>query len=135
MGRSRKIGEVETSGVRRLLARVSRRAASRPDNGSPVGGATPQPEVRGFQHSAYEVLSRYTRFQRKDILEVGGTQPCVGGDHASMVGTFAIMDADGNELDHGKWMNAIHKIDGKWMIEGDIWNSDVPLSAASGSSD
>ncbi len=62
------------------------------------------------------------------------TNSCGSGDHASMVGTYAILDADGNELDHGKWMNAIHKVDGKWMIEGDIWNSDLPPKAAGASS-
>lgn len=65
-------------------------------------------------------------------LELTGT--CGSGDHATMVGTFAILDADGDEIDHGKWMNAIHKIDGKWMIEGDIWNSDLPPQTAGASS-
>ncbi len=88
--------------------------------------------VRGRDAIAAEIAT--LREDAGAKVKIGLTQSCSGGDHASMVGTYAVMDGDGNEIDHGKWMNAMHKVDGHWMIEADIWNSDLPppMAGASG---
>jgi len=49
------------------------------------------------------------------------------GDLGYALGTYEIMSADGSHVDHGKWMNVSKNVKGKWMIQDDIWNSDMPM--------
>jgi ketosteroid isomerase-like protein len=51
------------------------------------------------------------------------------GDLAYGTGTYEIMGADGSHIDHGKWMNVSKKSNGKWKIQCDIFNSDMPMPA------
>jgi ketosteroid isomerase-like protein len=44
-------------------------------------------------------------------------------------GTYEVLDADGNTLDKGKWMNAYTKTGKEWTIQCDIWNSDMPVAS------
>lgn len=59
--------------------------------------------------------------------KIGVTFAETSGDHGWGRGTYELMGADGSHMDHGKWMNVSKKVDGKWMIQCDIWNSDMPL--------
>lgn len=49
------------------------------------------------------------------------------GDLGFARGTYAIHDAEGNEIDRGKWMQVAKKIGDSWYAYRDIWNSDNPL--------
>ena len=60
-------------------------------------------------------------------VELGFTTGATSGDMGWGQGTYIIMDADGEEIDNGKWINVSKKVDGMWKIHCDIWNSNVPL--------
>ena len=47
------------------------------------------------------------------------------GDVGYGIGTYVVTGADGSHVDHGKWMLASKKVDGKWMTQCDIFNSDL----------
>ena len=42
-------------------------------------------------------------------------------------GSFEVSSAEGKPLDHGKWMGVSKKLNGKWLTQCDIWNSDLPI--------
>jgi ketosteroid isomerase-like protein len=50
------------------------------------------------------------------------------GDVGYGSGTYVITGADGSHVDHGKWMLTSKKVDGKWVTECDIFNSDMAMS-------
>jgi uncharacterized protein (TIGR02246 family) len=60
--------------------------------------------------------------------EIAVTEAGSSGDWGWGRGTYVLTGADGTHIDHGKWMNVSHQVDGKWMIHCDIWNSDMPLA-------
>jgi ubiquinone/menaquinone biosynthesis C-methylase UbiE len=70
MNLSRAKEKLKQSGFLGLFASALRRAASHIDIISANNS------VNSHQTSAYRVLSRYTSFEGKDILEVGGAQSC-----------------------------------------------------------
>jgi ketosteroid isomerase-like protein len=49
------------------------------------------------------------------------------GDIGYGMGTYVITGADGSHVDHGKWMLTSKKVDGKWVTDCDIFNSDMPM--------
>jgi len=49
------------------------------------------------------------------------------GNLAYSHGTFSIADETGKTVDSGKWIEVRKKVNGKWMILYDIWNSDLPM--------
>ena len=51
----------------------------------------------------------------------------VMGDDGWARGTYVGMDAEGNTIAKGKWVQVGKKVDGKWHAYFDIWNSDMPL--------
>lgn len=55
------------------------------------------------------------------------TRAGTGGDMGYGTGTYVLTRADGSEVDHGKWMNYSKKVNGKWLIQCDMFNSDVPM--------
>ncbi len=61
----------------------------------------------------------------KGSLEV--TEIQVGGEMAFKTGTFRITDPEGNEIDHGKFIEVWSKTDGEWHFHRDMWNSSIPL--------
>jgi ketosteroid isomerase-like protein len=63
-------------------------------------------------------------------VKIAVTSAESSGDLAHGTGTYVITGADGSHVDHGKWMNTSKKVDGKWKTECDIFNSDMPLPAA-----
>ena len=60
-------------------------------------------------------------------VELGLIEAGTSGDMGWGQGTYVIMDSDGEELDHGKWINVSKMVDGVWKIHCDIWNTSVPL--------
>jgi len=76
MSLSRAKEKLKQSGFQGLFASALRRAASHIDSISASDCAKSQEEHQSYQTSAYRVLSRYTSFKGKDILEVGGAQSC-----------------------------------------------------------
>lgn len=63
-------------------------------------------------------------------VKISVTSAESSGDHGWGTGTYQIMAADGSTADSGKWMNVSKKVDGKWLIQCDIWNSNMPLPMA-----
>jgi len=57
------------------------------------------------------------------------TELAVSGDMAYKTGKFQILDPEGNELDHGTYLEVWSRIDGTWQFHRDMWNSSVPLPA------
>lgn len=53
------------------------------------------------------------------------------GDLGHRVGTFTL-SAGGEEIDRGKYIETWRKIDGKWLITSDIYNSDLPAPGMAG---
>lgn len=51
------------------------------------------------------------------------------GDIGYGTGTYEVTRADGSHADHGKWMLYSKKVDGKWLTECDIFNSDMAMPA------
>ena len=53
----------------------------------------------------------------------------VNGNIGNGWGTFEAMDAEGNSLGKGKWVNYAKYVDGKWQVQYDIFNYDAPQPA------
>ena len=49
------------------------------------------------------------------------------GNLAYSHGTFSMADETGKTIDTGKWIEVRKKVNGKWLIQYDIWNSDVAM--------
>ena len=49
------------------------------------------------------------------------------GDTAVELGMYSGTDADGNHADHGHYTVIWKKMDGKWMMYRDMWNSDMSM--------
>jgi uncharacterized protein (TIGR02246 family) len=47
------------------------------------------------------------------------------GDMAVEVGMYSGTNADGSHQDHGHFTVIYKKVDGKWMMYRDMWNSDM----------
>ena len=54
----------------------------------------------------------------------------ISGDIAWHSGLYSVSDASGARVDGGSYMEAAQKMDGKWLIIRDIWNSDKAPAAA-----
>lgn len=65
-------------------------------------------------------------------VEIGTDEAATSGDMGFARGTYVIYDADGNEVDRGKWMQVGKKLDDGWYAYRDIWNSDNPLPMPEG---
>lgn len=48
------------------------------------------------------------------------------GDTVIDVGRYSLMGADGQELDHGKYLVVWKRVDDGWKMHRDIFNSSVP---------
>ena len=56
----------------------------------------------------------------------------VDGNMAYKTGKYQILGPEGEELDHGKFLELWRFMDGSWQFHRDIWNSSVPLPAEEG---
>ncbi len=54
----------------------------------------------------------------------------ISGDVAWHSGLYSVSDAAGARVDGGSYVEALQKMEGKWFIIRDIWNSDSPPAAA-----
>jgi len=60
----------------------------------------------------------------------------ISGDIAWHTGLYSVSDVSGARIDGGSYMEAAQKMDGKWLIIRDIWNSDkAPVAAAAPASE
>jgi ketosteroid isomerase-like protein len=64
-------------------------------------------------------------------VKLGVTSAESSGDMAYGAGTYQILNAEGSQVDQGKWMNVSKKVNGVWKIHCDIWNSDLPIPTGS----
>ena len=48
------------------------------------------------------------------------------GDTASEVGTYTLEDADGQQLDHGKFLVIWKQVAGQWKLHRDMINTSMP---------
>jgi ketosteroid isomerase-like protein len=49
------------------------------------------------------------------------------GEAAVDAGTYTLTGADGRLLDQGKYLVLWKRVDGKWRLHRDCWNSDMPI--------
>jgi len=64
-------------------------------------------------------------------MNIASTDMGVTPDLAWDRGSFTVTDAAGATVDSGNYVSVIKKVDGKWMLFRDIWNSDkAPAPAA-----
>lgn len=61
----------------------------------------------------------------RNQLAIDVVEQSASGDLGFARGTFSMMDASGNTVDKGKWLEVRKMVDGKWYIHSDIWNSDM----------
>jgi ketosteroid isomerase-like protein len=54
----------------------------------------------------------------------------VSGDLAYESGSFSVTDAAGATVATGKYIGVFNKIDGKWLLVRDTWNTDAPAAPA-----
>lgn len=50
----------------------------------------------------------------------------VSGDLAYESGSFSVTDSAGSVVATGKYIGVFNKIDGKWLLVRDTWNTDAP---------
>jgi len=68
-------------------------------------------------------------------VEIAYTGKGTSGDIGYGMGSWKAFDAEGDEIDHGKWMNHVEKVGDDWMIACDIWNSDLPMPSSEAAAD
>lgn len=61
-------------------------------------------------------------------VAIGAIETHGEGALAYQIGTWVVSNAEGKQLDHGKYLQVWKQVDGAWKIHRDIWNSDTPLS-------
>lgn len=54
----------------------------------------------------------------------------VSGDLAYESGSFSVSDTTGATVATGKYIGVFNKVDGKWLLVRDTWNSDAPPAPA-----
>ena len=65
-------------------------------------------------------------------VELGTDEMATSGEMGFARGTYVIYDAEGTEVDRGKWMQVGKKVGDSWYAYRDIWNSDNPLPMPEG---
>lgn len=84
------------------------------------------PLVRG--RDAIMVELKAGKDQGAATVKVTVTAADSSSDIGYGMGTYETTRADGSHFDHGKWMLYSKKVDGKWLTECDIFNSDMAMS-------
>lgn len=82
------------------------------------------PAVSGRDAISDSIVQTREAGVAKVKLTLGGSE--TAGNMGWAHGTYTLMDADGNKLQHGKWMNVSKRIKGNWMIQADMWNTNEP---------
>ena len=60
-------------------------------------------------------------------LALEGKEALASGDLGYKVGTYKLTAPDGTLVDHGKYIEVWTRVDGKWLIHRDTYNSSVPV--------
>ncbi len=72
----------------------------------------------------------WTEFLASGISgEIRDTDVYAHGDVGYKVGAFTISDPGGATIDTGKYIEIWRHVDGRWQLQHDIHNSDMPLPA------
>jgi uncharacterized protein (TIGR02246 family) len=83
--------------------------------GEPAQGRTAIMEA--FQAAIEEAAGAQNKTMTKEVMAMG--------DWAIELGGFVTDAASGSHLDHGPFIAVWKKVDGKWLIHRDIWNSSM----------
>jgi ketosteroid isomerase-like protein len=60
-------------------------------------------------------------------LRLTPTDEWIEGRMGVRTGSYVVLDREGKEIDHGKWLEIWNKgKDGQWLMLRDMWNSDDP---------
>ena len=83
-------------------------------------------------HGTEAILGQLTAGKEQGIakVKIAVTAAETKDDWGYGTGTYEILGADGSHMDHGKWMNVSKKSNGTWIIQCDIFNSDMPIPTA-----
>ena len=90
-----------------------------PPNGEPISDHA---AIGAFWQGAMDSGVMGAKLETVEVEGMGKT--------AVEVGRFALNDAEGNVLVHGKYVVIWKQVDGQWKLHRDIWNSSVPPPAA-----
>jgi uncharacterized protein (TIGR02246 family) len=60
-------------------------------------------------------------------LKPGSATAGVNGDWGWESGSYTVTDASGQAVDSGSYLSVSKKVDGKWLLVRDTYNSDRPL--------
>jgi ketosteroid isomerase-like protein len=63
---------------------------------------------------------------------LGTIEATAAGDIGYRVGTYVLETADGTVADKGKYIETWRLVDGSWKISNDVYNSDLPAMAPTG---
>jgi uncharacterized protein (TIGR02246 family) len=96
-----------------VAALYTKDAALLPPNSAPVQGGE---AITAFWSTAVG-QGATTKLTSKEVYAMG--------DMAVEVGTYSGTNADGSHQDHGHFTVVYKKVDGKWMMYRDMWNSDM----------
>lgn len=96
-----------------IAALYSKDAVLHPPNSAPVHGAE---AIEVFWSEAASTGST-TELTTKEVYSMGDT--------AVEIGMYTGTNADGSHSDHGHYTVIYQKMDGKWMMFRDMWNSDM----------
>jgi len=77
--------------------------------------------------AAIEGALREVMSQMPGKLTVAVWDTGTNGNLGFSRGTYTYADESGKTLETGKWLEVRKKVDGKWFIDSDIWNSDAPV--------
>ena len=86
-----------------------------PPNSAPVHGAE---AIKAFWTEGVS-QGATTELTSKEVYSMG--------DMAVEVGMYSGTNADGSHQDHGHFTVIYKKVDGKWMMFRDMWNSDMSM--------
>jgi ketosteroid isomerase-like protein len=78
--------------------------------------------LKGFFNEAYKTGIRNVKINTEEVT--GGKEAVVE------TGSYTVLGDKGVQLDKGKYMVMWKEENGKWKMHRDIWNTDLPMTAA-----
>ncbi len=85
----------------------------------------PDMEIVNGRAAIQEFVAR-TNPPGAPAFEIATVETLVLGNFAHRQGSFRIKGADGAANESGKFIELWKKVDGRWLIHRDIWNSNTP---------
>jgi uncharacterized protein (TIGR02246 family) len=77
--------------------------------------------------AAIEATLRQVMTEMPGKLTVTVSDTGSSGNLGFARGTYVFVNADGETQETGKWLEVRKKVEGQWLIDSDIWNSDDPI--------